>query len=158
MRFVDDYLSYLLARASHLVAREFHAELKPHGLSVAEWRVLATLSDSDGLSLSALADAVLFKQPSLTKAIDRMERDGLVKRLPGTGDRRRIRIVITPRGAAAVRGRIDALGEPADDAEAAGAQVPGKLVGILLAAARGVAAADYRKGWQVQHAGVTQHI
>jgi DNA-binding MarR family transcriptional regulator len=56
--------------------------------------------------LSALADAVLFKQPSLTKAIDRMERDGLVKRLPGTGDRRRIRIVITPRGAAAVRGLL----------------------------------------------------
>lgn len=106
MRFVDDYLSYLLARASHQVAREFHAQLKPHGLSVAEWRVLATLVDGDGLSLGELADAVLFKQPSLTKAIDRMERDGLVKRLPGAGDRRRIRIVVTSRGAAAVRGLL----------------------------------------------------
>ncbi|HJS33368.1 MAG TPA: MarR family transcriptional regulator [Alphaproteobacteria bacterium] len=106
MRFVDDYLSYLLARASHQVSREFHAQLRPHGLSVAEWRVLATLIDGDGLSLGELADAVLFKQPSLTKAIDRMERDGLVRRLPGAGDRRRIRIVITPRGAAAVRGLL----------------------------------------------------
>lgn len=103
MRFVDDYLSYLLARASHQVSREFHAQLKPHGMTIAEWRVLATLVDGDGLSLGELADAVLFKQSSLTKAIDRMERDGLVKRLPGAGDRRRIRIVITSRGAAAVR-------------------------------------------------------
>ncbi len=106
MRFVDDYLSYLLARAGHQIAREFHAQLKPHQLSVAEWRVLATLVDGDGLSLGELADAVLFKQPTLTKAIDRMERDGWVKRHPGAGDRRRIRIVITPRGAAVVRGLL----------------------------------------------------
>ncbi|MBI3516859.1 MAG: hypothetical protein HY060_22740, partial [Proteobacteria bacterium] len=30
-RFIDDYLAYLLARASHLVSRQFHAQLKPHG-------------------------------------------------------------------------------------------------------------------------------
>src|SRR5690606_15491283 len=42
-RFVDDYLSYLLARASHQVSRAFHAQLKPYGLSVPQWRVLATL-------------------------------------------------------------------------------------------------------------------
>lgn len=102
-RFVDDYLSYLLARASHQVSREFHAQLKPYGLSVPQWRVLATLVEADGLSLGELAEAVLFKQPTVTRVIDRMERDGWVKRAAGNGDRRRVRILITPRGEAAVR-------------------------------------------------------
>lgn len=97
-RFIDGYLAYLLARASHQVSREFHRELKPYGLTVIEWRVLATLEGSDGCSLGEVAEAVLFKQPTITKLIDRMERDGWVRRLPGTGDRRRIRIVMTDRG------------------------------------------------------------
>ena len=97
-RFIDGYLAYLLARASHQVSREFHRELKPYGLSVIEWRVLATLEGSDGCSLGEVAEAVLFKQPTITKLIDRMERDGWVRRLPGAGDRRRIRIVMTDRG------------------------------------------------------------
>ncbi len=102
-RFVDGYLSYLLARASHQVSREFHARLRPYRLSVPQWRVLATLVDADGLSLGALADAVLFKQPTLTRVIDRMERDGWVRREAAAGDRRRLRILITPQGSAVVR-------------------------------------------------------
>lgn len=102
-RFVDDYLSYLLARASHQVSRSFHRELKAYGLSVLEWRVLATLEGSDGCSLGELADAVLFKQPTVTKLVDRMEGDGWVRRLPGAGDRRRIRIVMTSLGKELVR-------------------------------------------------------
>jgi DNA-binding MarR family transcriptional regulator len=106
VRFIDGYLAYLLARASHQVSREFHAQLRPQGLSVAQWRVLAALSDSGGVSLTELAEIVLFKQPTLTKVIDRMERDGWVKRLIDRADRRRLRIVITARGAAVVSGLL----------------------------------------------------
>jgi DNA-binding MarR family transcriptional regulator len=101
--FVEDYLSYLLSRAAHQVSREFHARLKPYGLSVPQWRVLATLVEANGLSLGALAEAVLFKQPTVTRLIDRTERDGWVERHAGTGDRRRLRIMITPKGEKLVR-------------------------------------------------------
>jgi len=73
-RFIDDYLSYLLARASHLVSRQFHAQLKPRGMAVPVWRVLSTLSDGDGLPVTELAKITLFKQPTLTKVIDRMSK------------------------------------------------------------------------------------
>lgn len=49
--FVDDYLSYLLARASHAVYKEFDREVRAAGLTSLEWRVLATLSDGDGLTI-----------------------------------------------------------------------------------------------------------
>jgi DNA-binding MarR family transcriptional regulator len=100
--FVDDYLSYLLARASHLVSKQFHEQVKQHGLAVTEWRVLATLSDGDGLTVSELADIVLFKQPTLTRIIDRMVRDGLLLRRIDAEDRRRTLIFVTPRGRAAI--------------------------------------------------------
>lgn len=101
-RFVDDYLGYLLAHASHLVTRRFHAQLKPHGVPVPVWRVLANLWDADGLPVTELAHYTLFKQPTLTKVIDRMSRQGLVERRPSQRDRRKVLVYITPKGRSVV--------------------------------------------------------
>ena len=99
-RFIDDYLAYLLARASHLVSRQFHAQLKPRGMAVPVWRVLSTLSDGDGLPVTELAKVTLFKQPTLTKVIDRMSKQGLVERRASERDRRKVLVYITPKGRA----------------------------------------------------------
>ena len=101
-RFVDDYLAYLLARASHLVSRQFHAQLKPRGMPVPVWRVLSALSDGDGQPVTELARLTLFKQPTLTKVIDRMSRQGLVERRASARDRRKVLVYITPKGRALV--------------------------------------------------------
>ncbi len=101
-RFIDDYLLYLLARASHVVSAEFHGVLRRAGVAVPVWRVLATLSGSPGETVSGLADTCLLQQPTMTKLLDRMVRDGLVKRLPDARDRRVVRIQMTPRGEAVV--------------------------------------------------------
>lgn len=96
--FTDDYLLYLLARASEVVSREFHDSLRPDGISVPYWRVLATLSDRDGMTIGELADIVLMQQPTLTKVIDRMMRDGLVTREHDSDDRRRVLVRISSVG------------------------------------------------------------
>src|SRR5262245_27393593 len=101
-RFIDDYLSYLLARASHLVSRQFHAQLKPRGMAVPIWRVLSSLSDGDGLPVTELAKVTLFKQPTLTKVIYRMTKLGLVERRPSDRDRRKVLIFITTKGRAQI--------------------------------------------------------
>jgi DNA-binding MarR family transcriptional regulator len=100
---VDDYLSYLLARASHTVASGFHQEVRAAGLSVLEWRVLATLSAGEPRSVGDLAEIVLAQQPTVTKLLDRMARAGTIERLPALLDRRRSLVGITPRGRAAVK-------------------------------------------------------
>jgi DNA-binding MarR family transcriptional regulator len=97
-RFVDDYLLYLLALASHQASGEFHAQLKALGVPVATWRVLGALADVDGITISALARDVLANQPTLTKIVDRMARDGLVERCASAGDRRKVLVRITERG------------------------------------------------------------
>ena len=101
--FVPNYLAYLLARASFVVSNEFHAALKDWNLTVPEWRVLACLSDVEGLSVGELAAMALMKQPRLTKILDRMEADGLVERRDTATDRRRTPIHLTAKGRATVK-------------------------------------------------------
>ena len=88
-RFIDGYLSYLLARASHTVYREFHAQVQAAGLSPMQWRLLATLSDGDGLTIGELAHEILAQQPTLTKLVQRMEKAGWVERGADPADARR---------------------------------------------------------------------
>jgi DNA-binding MarR family transcriptional regulator len=94
----DESLAELLARANHLLADSFQHQVKWHGLSATEWRVLAALSERDGLAMTELAEQVLFKQPTLTKAIDRMERAQLVQRRTPNEDRRRTLVHLSERG------------------------------------------------------------
>ena len=97
-RFVDDYLAYLLAQASQRISAEFHQQVKAAGLSVTEWRVLASLEGSAGETIGDLAVLAITKQPTLSKVVQRMEAEGLVTRTEVRADRRQTRVVITTKG------------------------------------------------------------
>ncbi len=96
--FVDDYLAYLLARASHLISSEFHAVVEASGLSLMEWRVMASLSGKTVLSVGELADIVLAKQPTVTKLVGRMAEAGWVTRSDAPHDKRQSLVSLTPTG------------------------------------------------------------
>lgn len=96
--FVDDYLAYLLARASHLISSEFHAVVEASGLSLLEWRVMASLSGKEALSVGELADIVLAKQPTVTKLVGRMAEAGWVQRVDAPHDKRQSLVSLTPVG------------------------------------------------------------
>ncbi|MFY3161071.1 MarR family winged helix-turn-helix transcriptional regulator [Achromobacter xylosoxidans] len=108
-RFVDDYLAYLLAQASQRISAEFHQQVKAAGLSVTEWRVLASLEGSAGETIGDLAVLAITKQPTLSKVVQRMEAEGLVARNGVRADRRQTRVCITTKG----RNLIAALCEQA---------------------------------------------
>lgn len=96
--FVEDYLLYLLARASHVLSGEFHQQLRRRGVSVPVWRVLASLVGSKGETVTGLAEVCLLQQPTMTKLLDRMVRDELVVRSQDARDRRVVRVALTPKG------------------------------------------------------------
>lgn len=100
--FADTYLSYLLSRAAHQISTEFHQVVTEAGLRVPVWRVLACLWDRDGMGVSDLADRTIFEQSRLTKMLDGMEADGLVRRVQEPSDRRRVRLHITDKGRALI--------------------------------------------------------
>jgi MarR family transcriptional regulator, organic hydroperoxide resistance regulator len=93
-------LADLLARAAHVVVQGFAEELRRHGASLPVWRVLAALLARPGEMVTGLAEACLLQQPTMTKLLDRMARDGLVTRAPDPRDRRVVRVALTPEGRA----------------------------------------------------------
>lgn len=96
--FIDDYLAYLLSQASQAVSNEFRPCLAAADVSVIEWRVLSTLADHPQISVGQLSDIVMCKQPTLSKAIDRMEAKGWVTRSLSRQDRRMIAVTIDEAG------------------------------------------------------------
>lgn len=96
--FLDDYLPYLLRRADQTLSAGLYDELSRHGVGRSEWRVLAVLEELGPQSVLDLAGAALSPQPTVTHAVGRLERRGLVSREPSASDRRQRIVSITPSG------------------------------------------------------------
>ena len=75
---LGDYLPYLVNRVGTIIADQFGAEaLAPHGLSIAEWRVLAVLASNGGQRQIDLADLTSTDASTLSRLVTRLVRLGL---------------------------------------------------------------------------------
>jgi DNA-binding MarR family transcriptional regulator len=74
--------------------------VREHGLSLSSYEVLLFLADApDGrLRMSELAEGVLLSRSGLTRLVDRMERDGLLRRERCEDDARGYHALITDKG------------------------------------------------------------
>jgi DNA-binding MarR family transcriptional regulator len=108
--FIAGYLPYLLARASHLISGQFHERLATERVPVLQWRVMAALWDAPK-SAGEVAEIVLQKQPTVSKLLERMQRQGLLDRQTDADDRRRIVVSLTARGRAVAGPLIEAARE-----------------------------------------------
>ncbi|MBE7942190.1 MULTISPECIES: MarR family transcriptional regulator [Ramlibacter] len=97
-RFVEGYLGYLLGQANHALYRDFDAHVRAAGLSMIEWRVLATLHDGEPLTVSQLALEVLSKQPTVTKLVQRMAEQGWLVLQADPQDQRRTLVSVSAGG------------------------------------------------------------
>ena len=97
-RFVDSYLGYLLGQANHALYKDFDVHARAAGLSSIEWRVLATLHDSEPMTVSQLAHEVLSKQPTVTKLVQRMAEQGWVMLQADANDQRRTLVAVSTAG------------------------------------------------------------
>lgn len=72
--------------------------LSHEGGSLPVWLVLNTLSGSEGVTQTHLADSINIETPTLTRHLDRLERYGLIERRRDAEDRRVTRIYMSPAG------------------------------------------------------------
>lgn len=91
-------LMRLLTRAERLAARRLRTVLDEDGCSLDAWRVLTLLSDGEGHSMTAVAEAVFLPPATLTKLVDHLVDQNLVHRRVDPRDRRRVLAHLTPRG------------------------------------------------------------
>ena len=93
-------ITLILERAQRRVSRELDRVLSEVGASAEQWRVLARLSDENGLPIGELAQQLSMNPPTMTKLIDRMVGAGLVHRIVDDEDSRRVLVFITDSGLA----------------------------------------------------------
>jgi DNA-binding MarR family transcriptional regulator len=91
------WLATSLTRYLHGVMTEAMA---PLGVSIPEWRVILCLFDGRSYTLTEVVEFTSLNQSSLSRAIVRMEKKGIVTRARRTHDARLMSIGITPAGRA----------------------------------------------------------
>jgi DNA-binding MarR family transcriptional regulator len=97
------YFPYLLNRAGARIAGAFSAELVPFGVSLQAWRILAALLDSTAMKMGELARLTSIEVSTLTRIVDGMEGQGLVRRRRDPEDARAVWVEASARGRATAR-------------------------------------------------------
>ena len=92
--------SYQLTRIAHRYNQTIHAELKAAGLSTIATRIIASLKIFDELTINELCVHALAEQPTMSRALDRLEADGLIRRTGKDEDNRKRVVHLTPEGEA----------------------------------------------------------
>ncbi len=74
--------------------------LRPYGLDLGEYEILVRLSEADErrMRMSDLAEAARQSRSRLTHTVARMEKKGLLNRMPCSDDRRGVIAVLTDEG------------------------------------------------------------
>jgi DNA-binding MarR family transcriptional regulator len=103
-------INWLLHRAAQRFGDALEVEAKRHGVGLRGQLVLSSLKTECGRTQLALGAALFLDKTTLTTVLDKLERDGLVRRRPDPADRR-VRIPeITEAGIAVQEKVAEAIG------------------------------------------------
>jgi MarR family transcriptional regulator, transcriptional regulator for hemolysin len=87
-----------LAISSKAVSRAFNDRLAEAGGSVPAWLILSSLKSNERRTQLDLARAVGIEGPTLTRHLDGLEDNGIVRRVRDGDDRRAVRVELTADG------------------------------------------------------------
>jgi DNA-binding MarR family transcriptional regulator len=93
--FLPYRLSVLSNRISAAIAREYAERFQ---LGMTEWRVLAVIGPSPGLSASEVVERTAMDKVAVSRAVDRLVRSGRLLRETDGDDRRRSLLRLSPAG------------------------------------------------------------
>ncbi|MCG6903549.1 MAG: MarR family winged helix-turn-helix transcriptional regulator [Rhodobacter sp.] len=100
---LDGFLPYQLAVLSARVSREFSTLYRrKFGISIAEWRVVAHLSQSGSVSVREIHKRVDMDKSKVSRAASRLESNGYVSKSSNPEDGRLVSLALTAKGRAMV--------------------------------------------------------
>jgi DNA-binding MarR family transcriptional regulator len=100
-----------IMRAQQILMARLNDLLRPHGLTFPRYEALMLLSftRAGALPLGKVGERLQVHRTSVTNIIDKLEADGLVRRVPHAEDRRATLAEITPAGREKAREATDVL-------------------------------------------------
>lgn len=91
-------MGYLIHEVARLMKRRFEEEARTHDITLPQWRVLAQIGLSEGISQVALATATDTDPMTVSGVLDRLEKRGLIDRSADPTDSRAKLARLTPKG------------------------------------------------------------
>jgi DNA-binding MarR family transcriptional regulator len=104
-----------LGKLFRVMARTYNKALVPFEISSVQAHILATLWIDGSMTIGELQARLMLGSSTLTGAIDRMERAGLLKRLPVEGDRRAYKLAPVTWSAKKAEALMETLAKTEDD-------------------------------------------
>ncbi len=95
---LDDQIGHLLRRASQQASANLAERLADHGLTTAQYVVLARLAETGAASQNQLGRLVAMEPANIHGIVGRLGERGLVATAPDPADRRRLLVSLTRRG------------------------------------------------------------
>jgi len=95
---LENFPPYLMNRIMGRYNAALREEMANLGLTTPKMRTLAVLSVIDGLLIRELAIYAITEVSTLSRALDALERDGLVRRVADKDDSRAVRVHLTEKG------------------------------------------------------------
>lgn len=93
------HFTFSILHAAQQIEAKLEGALDSVGLSMAKHSALSRLAEAgEPLTLSDLAERLSCVRSNITQLVDRLEADGLVRRLDDPADRRSVRAELTPLG------------------------------------------------------------
>jgi MarR family transcriptional regulator for hemolysin len=92
----ENSVGYWVCQTSHALQRAFNDELAPQGVTFRQAQVLGCLALEGHLSQTDLAERMRIEPPTLVGILDRMQRNGWIRRDGDKHDRRKKLIEATP--------------------------------------------------------------
>ncbi|MGI9326372.1 MAG: homoprotocatechuate degradation operon regulator HpaR [Pseudomonadales bacterium] len=98
LRDIELSLPMQLLQAREAAMAQFRPMLRKHGLTEQQWRVLRVLAANRGVDASELANRCFLLAPSLSRILQALESEGLIRRATDGEDNRRTLISLTRAG------------------------------------------------------------
>ena len=129
----NESLGYVLHRLDTLLIGTLERSFQANGFNVTseQWGVLSKLWEGDGMHQAELSERVSKDKHNVTRILNLLERNGLVRRVRDTKDRRLCKIHLTEKG----RSLKDKL--------------PLVAKGALRSAVKGLSDEDYENLWRI---------
>ncbi|MGO4126938.1 MarR family winged helix-turn-helix transcriptional regulator [Inquilinus sp. YAF38] len=91
-------VGYQLRMANRATQRYLQSRIEPFGVTLGMWYFLRALWEADGLTQRELSRRIGTMEPTTLTALSAMERAGLVTRERDPKDRRKLNVLLTPKG------------------------------------------------------------
>jgi len=95
---LDDYFPYQLYRLTNRLNQRLQARLRSQGIKPSRWRVMSVLRSRGTLTIGKIAEHTLMEQPTVSRVITQLEKEGLAARKVSAGDSRATEVSLTPAG------------------------------------------------------------